>query len=356
MRIGIVTQPLTSNYGGILQNYALQEVLRRMGHEPWTVDYNKMPWLLWLRDVRWVAKHKKLGYEAGFLPSPLSIGRGERPLRRFARKYIKLTHPRTWDIDGRIVEKYHFGALVVGSDQIWRMRYNRKVADCFLGFAAGWNIRRIAYAASFGTDEWDVSEELMGVCSALAKRFDGVSVREASGVELCRRHLGVEAAHVLDPTLLLRKEDYCKLCRAIPVRGAFVFAYILDESKEKIDVVRSFAQKKGLPYLVKSAGLNVQPNDTMELWLSCFRDAAFVVTDSFHGVALSINFNKDFYVYANVQRGESRLESLLGVLGLGSRMIASLPENEEPIAWPEVGRKLEAEREMSVRWLRGQVG
>ncbi len=326
-----------------------------MGHEPWTVDYNKKPWRLWLREVRWVAKIRKRGYEAEFPPMPLRIELGDRPLRRFARKYIKLTHPRTWDIEGAVVEKYRFGALVVGSDQIWRPEYNRKVESCFLDFAADWNIRRIVYAASFGKDEWEVSEELMCACSALAKRFDGVSVREASGVELCKKHLGVEAAHVLDPTLLLQKEDYCKLCSAIPVREAFVFAYILDESTEKTDDVRRFAQKKGLPYLVKSAGPKVRPDDTMELWLAYFRDAAFVVIDSFHGMVFSINFNKGFYVYSNGQRGKSRFESLLGELGLESRMVESLPGSDEPIAWMEVDRKLEAERDRSLRWLRSQV-
>lgn len=356
MRIGIITQPLSTNYGGILQNYALQEVLRRMGHEPWTVDYNKMSWPVWLNCAWRVVAHKILGDKATFPSTPPQVKRRETPLRRFAKPHINLTQPRTRLIEASVIKKYRFEALVAGSDQCWRPQYNGRLGRCFFDFAPEWDIRRIAYAASFGTDEWEFSEDQTRVCSALAKKFDGVSVRELSGVELCRNHLGVDAVHVLDPTLLLRKEDYCKLCDSVPTREPFVFAYILDESPEKIEAVKSFAQQKGLPYFVKSAGPNVLPDDTVELWLSYFRDSAFVITDSFHGTAFSINFNKDFYVYANAHRGNSRFDSLLGLIALEGRMIEGLPENDEAINWAEVNRKLDAERSNSMKWLTGAIG
>jgi hypothetical protein len=356
MRIGIITQPLTTNYGGILQNYALQEVLRGMGHEPWTVDYNKYSWWNWA-DAMWrYIAHRILGHKAKRPLTPMEVRRNETPLRRFVCENIALTKPRTRLVEGRVVKKYDVQALVAGSDQCWRPGYNKRVEKCFLDFAAGWDVRRIAYAASFGTDKWEFSEKQTNACSALAKKFDGISVREVSGVGLCKKYLGVNAVHVLDPTLLLRKEDYCKLCDSVPVQEPFVFAYILDESPAKIDDIKTFAQRKELPYFIKSAGPNVQPDDTVELWLSYFRDAAFVITDSFHGTAFSINFNKDFYVYANAHRGNSRFESLLGLVGLEERMIESLPENEEAINWSEVNRKLDAERDNSMRWLTGAIG
>ena len=356
MRIGIITHPLTTNYGGILQNYALQEVLRGMGHEPWTVDYGKPPWLRWFRRVCRVTARTILGRRTRFPSAPSRIRRQQAPLRRFVGSHINLTQPRTWSIEPAVIRKYHFQVLVAGSDQCWRPRYNAKLETCFFDFASGWDVRRIAYGASFGTDEWEFSEDQTRACSALAKKFDGVSVRELSGVELCRKHLGVDAVHVLDPSLLLGKGEYCSLCERIPVREAFVFAYILDESPEKIDAVRTFAQRKGLPYLIKGADWNVRPDDTVELWLSYFRDAAFVITDSFHGTAFSVIFEKDFYVYANADRGNSRFESLLGLVGLEGRMVENLPENEQVINWPEVRRKLDAERDNSMKWLKGAVG
>ncbi len=193
--------------------------------------------------------------------------------------------------------KYGFDALIVGSDQVWRPMYNYNIEDCFLSFVSHMNLKRVAYAASFGTDKWEFTQQQTEQCAVLAKRFDGISVREKSGVALCNKYLGVNATHVLDPTLLMKSQDYIKLCSHISKREPFIFAYVLDESEEKIKSIVNFAERRGLPYFIKGADNTVSDDDTIELWLSYFRDAAFVVTDSFHGTAFSIIFNKDFYVF-----------------------------------------------------------
>lgn len=91
----------------------------------------------------------------------------------------------------------------------------------------------------------------------------------------------------------------------------------------------------------------------MELWLSYFRDAAYVITDSFHGTAFAINFNKDFYVFGNAKRGNSRFDSLLEALGLEDRLITGgIPTCEEHICWDEINRLRENEENFSLAWLR----
>lgn len=352
MRIGILTQPLASNYGGILQNYALQQVLKRMGHEVWTVDYNRFGWLDWANHVWRVAAHKMLGHNVQFGMTPPERRRQEAPLRRFVDKYISLTEPRTKCFERSVVEEYAFDALVVGSDQVWRPRYNYNVADCFLKFAGAMSVKRVAYAASFGTDEWEFTDVQTAECAQLAKRFDGISVREKSGVGLCKDHLGVEAVHVLDPTLLLHAADYAELCKDIPRRKPFVFAYILDESEDKQRQIKDFAARHGLDYFIKSADAAVSMTDTVELWLSYFRDAAFVITDSFHGTAFAINFNKDFYVFGNADRGNSRFDSLLDSLNLKNRMISGfIPKDEASIDWSLINLNREKVVEFSLDWL-----
>ena len=102
-------------------------------------------------------------------------------------------------------EQFHFDAFVVGSDQVWRPRYNAYIPNLFLDFTEGMSVKRIAYAASFGTDQWEFSAEQTTISSFLAKKFDIVSVREASGIQLCKQNLGVDAIQVLDPSLLLRR-------------------------------------------------------------------------------------------------------------------------------------------------------
>ena len=158
---------------------------------------------------------------------------------------------------------------------------------------------------------------------------------------------------MLDPTLLMKLQDYIKLCSHISKRESFIFAYVLDESEEKINSIVRFAERRGLPYIIKGADNTVSDDDTIELWLSYFRDAAFVVTDSFHGTAFSIIFNKDFYVFGNEKRGNSRFDSLLETFDLKDRMVNNiLPERIDNINWEEVNKKREKAITNSKLWLK----
>lgn len=351
MRIGILTQPLVANYGGILQNYALQAVLKRMGHEVWTMDYLKYTWFDWFNNAWRILAHKLLGHDVKFSKTPSSRKANERPLRRFVNENISLTTPRTKHIERKIVEKFGFEGIIVGSDQVWRPKYVILIQDMFLNFCKDMPIKRIAYAASFGTDEWEFTTEQTKLCAPLAQQFDAISVREASGVSLCRNYLNVEATHVLDPTLLLTAENYACLCIGIPCNKPFVFAYILDQSEEKLKMIEDFAASKGLTYLIQSAGTVIKQDDSIELWLSRFRDAAYIITDSFHGTAFSINFSKDFYVFSNKERGNSRIESLLELFDLQDRIINHVINDNTCIDWKGVNNKLDEEREKSMKWL-----
>ena len=97
-----------------------------------------------------------------------------------------------------------YDAFIVGSDQVWRPSYNQHLEQAFLNFTENWkNVKRIAYAASFGVDNWEFTKKQTKECKRLVQKFDFVSVREDTAVNLCKEHLGIEATHVLDPTLLL---------------------------------------------------------------------------------------------------------------------------------------------------------
>lgn len=343
MKIGILTQPLLRNYGGILQNYALQTVLRKKGHKVWTFDLLKYTWKDWtISAIKTIIK-KMIGRKADFPLTPHQKKKIEKPLRTFVYNKINLT-TRVKKVSWQLVKKYNLDTLVVGSDQVWRPIYNHSIEDMFFRFADDKNIKKIAYSASFGTDKWEFSPKQTNECATLAKKFDAISVRESFGVELCKNYLGVEATHTLDPTLLLTDKDYNTLCKHIPKSEPFVFAYILDMDERKVAEIKSFAQAKGLPYFIKSADNDVKDTDSIELWLSYFRDAAFVVTDSFHGTAFSINYNKDFFVFENRNRGNSRFESLLSLFDLNHRMVEKINANIKSINWIEVNECLNNER------------
>ncbi len=353
MKIGIITQPLYANYGGILQNYALQQVLKKMGHSPITLDY--MPSLSFGRYILYVGKNllfslspvkrRPIKPYKHFLERPTSID-------SFVRHHIDLTKTIS-RYSKRLLRKNKIDALIVGSDQVWRYSYNSHyIKDMYLWFANDYPCRKITYAASFGVERWDYPDSVSQEIRKQAKIFDFVTVRERSGVEICRNHLGVDAALVLDPTLLLNVSDYDRFCTAPdPAEEPFLVAYLLDMNKEKAELIENVANKKGLlvKYLTVSAS-----SCSIEEWLSTIRRAAFVITDSYHGSLFSILFEKQFLTIINKKRGADRFNTLFESLGLQDRLLDSatlLPNSEKRIDFSVGKQKLEQFRNMSLSYL-----
>ena len=331
-KITILTQHLLNNYGGLLQNFALQQCLKKMGYEVNTIDYlrtiNFTPFYRYL--LSW-AKNLFLIFIPGKHPKFARYShRGSRPswANDFVSKWICHT-PKCFRYNASLLDN-DTEAIIVGSDQVWRPKYNYRIKDMFLKFAKNLPIKRIAYAASFGVDNWEYTPKQTKVCSALAKKFDAISVREESGVKLCKEHLGVDATWVLDPTLLLDKEDYCEVCKDVPVaHDKILVAYVLDNNKDIRLLCESIAAERGLT--LKFFGAGADTNLTVPEWLAMFRDASYVITDSFHGTVFSIIFGKDFKCLYNKSRGSARFDSLLKLYEFG---------------------KLDEMREFSLNWLR----
>ena len=214
MRIGIYTQPLRLNYGGILQAWALQTVLMRMGHEVVTFDPDPFLRLSWKSLPFVYAKRivKKLMGSKSAIFLERHINKEYINKSQYLRPFIE-THIRRKEFKNVYeLQQNDYDLLIAGSDQVWRPKYNtsygRTIYNAFFDFAENWNVKRIAYAASFGTDEWEYNEKQTWLCSRLASLFSAISVREISGINLCKKYLGVDATHVLDPTMLLKREDY----------------------------------------------------------------------------------------------------------------------------------------------------
>lgn len=327
MKIAIMTQPLGRNYGGMMQAYALQKVLRDMGHEVVTINHHASP-------KGAVYNLARLGFRM------LKKVTGERKLPvNFEKHYSYIFKDTQAFVDKHIVQseyidndrdlKSHFAknnydAVIVGSDQTWRPMYSPNIHNYFLDFLEhDTKIKKIAYASSFGVDTWEYSAEETRRCAELAKLFDAISVREQSGVDLCEKYLGVESECVLDPTLLLDKEDYLALIgdRYKGAQGKGVFTYFLDTNEEKESAAEQLAEKLGTHTYKSQAklGLGDQTSGNLddykmpavEDWLASFANAEFVLTDSFHGMVFSIVFEKPFLVIVNKERGAARFKSLL---------------------------------------------
>lgn len=332
MKIGIITLPLHTNYGGILQAYALQTVLERMGHEVEILEepheYKRASLKRYIRRVlkKCIGKRSIINYE-GFMRKWQP--RVAIDIDEFINTYI---HRRI--VKYNTLREGEYDAFVVGSDQVWRPSYNQHLEQAFLNFTENWkNVKRIAYAVSFGVDNWELTKKQTEECKRLVQKFDFVSVREDTAVNLCKEHLGIEATHVLDPTLLLSADDYQKLIDGLKISDSpYVFSYLLDESEEKIDILEDISKRLNLPVRkiklekdiskIPMSKLKSLTYPSIQEWLASFAQADFVVTDSFHGTVFSIIFNKPFVVLPNKGRGVARFESLLKDISLENRIFS----------------------------------
>lgn len=374
MNIGIITLPLHENYGGIMQAYALQKVLEDMGHNTLIIDKNRIIELPLFTKYRHylikivkniiLAKHNTIKWDKEY-NKKIEIRR--KYTYPFIKKYIKrIELKETYST----LKREDFDTLIVGSDQVWRPMffYLEPLENAFLSFAQDWDIKRISYAASFGTDEWEYTPEQTEKCGVLLQRFDAVSVRESSAVSLCKEHFGVDAYHVLDPTMLLDADDYISLFQTAetPVSEGELMCYILDNSEQKSALIRRVVDTSNLtPFTVesdhgefdKSSVDEVQP--PVEKWLRGFYDAKYVITDSFHACVFSILFMKPFIVYGNKYRGMARFQSLLTMFGLQDRLVTTPDEAlaiiNNPIDWTAVHTRLSEWREKSRDFLYGAL-
>lgn len=333
MKIAIVTLSLLNNYGGVIQNFALQRVLDKMQVESKTIDYLKIPASPFYRYVISWIKAAILLFTSKRRKFARYTHKGSRSkkIQDFIDEHICITE-KCYRYTTDLIEG--FDAVIVGSDQVWRPMFNYKIEERFLSFAKDYSIKRIAYAASFGVDNWECSPKQTRVCSELAKKFDAISVREESGVKLCKEYLGVNATWVLDPTLLLAKEDYLPICEEVPVcTEKYLAVYVLDENEKLISTYEKEAKARGL--IVKKFYADSKSTLTVPEWIAMFRDASYVVTDSFHGTVFSIIFGKEFKCLYNKTRGSARFDSLLKLYESG---------------------KLDEMRTFSMNWLRMALG
>lgn len=373
MKICVLTQPLYTNYGGLLQAYALQTVLIGMGYDVVTDKDGAKPRLSWLQRPIYFLYHFLKLYILGdkrynpYLFMFKFMNRKNDELRKrnsvFTDEFIH-THINTINFfsKGDKPDKEtlrSFDALIVGSDQVWRPAYSYCPAY-FLNFSKDYALKRIAYAASFGVDNInEYNKKLLASCRMNAKLFDAISVREDSAIKLCKRHFHVEAVQVLDPTLLLEKKDYLKLAEdtnEVKRKNSLVY-YILDRSESKLRFVYSLAKTLGLPTMELMPKEGIFPS--VSNWLAGFRDADFIVTDSFHGTVFSIIFNKPFIAIANEDRGKTRFVSLLKIFDLTDRLISDTDASTEvykrQIDYSRVNEIREEWRDRSLSFLKSNL-
>lgn len=320
---------MTWNYGGILQQYALQEVLGQMGHKTH---------ILCRRQTRNAALEAVVALKWKIIPAlgkRLPLGRFPLfAVESFKSKFLNNQSPPCFSGDALLqyVDKKRISAIVVGSDQVWNKWAAPDLFNYYLDFCEQKEaLVRICYAPSFSKPEWDYSPAESARCAELLKRFDAVSTREHIGVQHCRDHFGIAAQLMPDPTMLLDANHYAKIFANDPHYQSdgqkYVFSYLLDAAPEKIEAIKEVRQRLNArvvhfaknPTNEKRGFNSAQTDNSVENWLAKMAHSDFVVTDSFHGTVFAILFNKPFICFPNIKRGFERFTTLDVELGVGQR-------------------------------------
>ncbi len=364
MNIAIITHPALTNYGGILQAYALQTSLQRLGHKVKKVElpihYNFPRMSIGHRIAsickqclkKYIARQSHVIidlYGYGYKKSKEAIVH----TRSFVNEHINLLIINNLD-----ETKGKFDCFVSGSDQVWRYYGNEEsLLHYYLDFTKEDNVKRISYAISFGKDTAGYPQALQEKCKTLAKKFDAISVREDSGIDICRNELNVNAVKVLDPTLLLSSADYIALLDKEIAPKHHIACYILDESKEKAEIIKTASKTFGLPIKFLNAQSD-NPNEyfdwrvqpSVESWLEGIATSDCVITDSFHGCVFSIIFNKPFWAIGNKGRGLDRFLSLLKMFDLEDRLVLNNDidySKNNDIDWEHINQRIQILQQQS---------
>lgn len=365
-RIGILTFHRALNHGAVLQTYALQQTIA--GLDPdidvQIVDY-RCPAIEWTREAG-QAEHRQglvRGTALRWLHHPFQKRRLQG-FDTFLRDHLKLTPALTREaLDGLDAE---FDCLVCGSDQIWNPDITHGDSAFFLDFAP--SLRRLAYAASFGMAALHDSSKAW--FRRQLKHLAHVSVRESSAARIVEDLTGVRPPTVLDPTLLLTRQDWTALAQCPPsVQGRrYILIYNMVPTDHLIAFARDLSRTTGcqlrlIGHGLRHLGVPRVRAPTPAEFIGLFQNAEYVIANSFHGMAFAINFERPCFTETVDATGKvnARVQNLLEICGLQDRALVKGECQCElasgaHIDWTSVRKKLAAEREHSLSYLRMALG
>lgn len=352
-KIGTINFHRAINYGAVLQAYALNESIKKLGGNPVTLDY-KNPHIEKLYDPN------NINYKnfKGFISSLLTYNRKKKKkqaFERFREKYLTSYNANNLET----LETANFKCFITGSDQVWNYNMTQFDKAYFLDFVTD-SSKKNSYAASFGFE--CIPDEYLEEYKKLLENFNNISVREEQGAVIINDLLGRQVESVLDPTMLLSLDDWSNISQIHKNQEDYILIYTLATSQTLFDFAANLAHKTNCKIIYISDALRKRIKATYaigvspEEFLGLFKDAKYIITNSFHGTAFSINFNKPFFVEMLPPPAivNSRLENILDIFDLRSRKIINGNSDNifKDIDYTAVNEKLEIERQKSLDFLK----
>lgn len=351
MKIALLTIWKEKNYGAEMQAYATIKVLKEMGHSVEMINYL-------------LGELEKPTIKQRIISFISSFCHDTKKFNRFWKKYIPTTRHYSSLLELK-KDPPKADYYMVGSDQVWNPEITRnKAAAYFLDFGNE-QTKRISYASSFGIKEWNSSEEITKIAKERLKSFSAVSCRESDGIRILQNIFNVDAVNVVDPTLL--HNGYPELTGPISQQRTLAF-YPLSPFPELEFFCKELAKKMGLrfknvnekKYLIRRI---VWDRPSVEEWVKSIAEAELVVTPSFHGLAFSLIYQRQFIVIQNPNGAgrNSRIINLLDELGLSNRFFVNIEDAIEAKIWNRkidysiVLPKLEKLRNKSLHYLKFNI-
>lgn len=356
-KIGILTFHRALNYGAVLQSYALQKTISSLENvECDIVDYLSPKITSDYKPFR-INKNNLI---ISIAKSCVMYNRRKKrkaSFDMFLNNHIK-TSEKTYTVDTIVDAKNDYDAFVAGSDQVWSPRCVGFDPAYFLTFAE--DSQKYSYAASFAVKT--LPNELKEEYTSRLEGFQSYSVRETSGQDLVKELTGKESHVNIDPSLLLKADEWRKIAKPVD-KKPYILVFTANPQISLLDFTDKLSKEKGLPvyYIsdtphIRKKGINYIVAPTVNEFVGYFMDAEYVITNSFHGTAFSVIFNKNLFVEFKNKSGRNiRSESLLSLLGINREIIDGKCE-ETFIDWKNVNIKLDDEVQKSIDYLKEIIG
>lgn len=359
MKIGLITFSRSRNYGAVLQTYATYNFLKNYSDNVEVIDYIARGWDFRKKNYPFLIKGSKWDKNSftRFLWKNVIL-KNQLKQHKLFWNFIKANCQLTksyYSVDEMSELKNSYDLAVCGSDQIWNPDFaTNKIPDgaYFLSFI-GENTKKISISSSFGCES--LSNENESIIFNYLKEFKSITTREKSGKYILEK-MGLNSEIVLDPTLIAGTKVWNEMASNRLVKNKYMLLFQIFPNNNRVEFARKLAKQKNLKLIIVTAN----PLDKYKIkhrvislpkvdeWISYFKYADFVITDSFHATAFSVMFNREFLVDSNVSYN-TRMKSLLDYLGLQDRMIdIDSYINMNEINYKKVNEKLEYIRNLTI--------
>lgn len=358
-RTAVITFHRALNYGAVLQAFALEKILEKIGVQAEIIDY-RCPHIERVYRPFDIRHCKNFSSGVKKCVKSFELGRKRHKFHAFLKKHLRLTEKCRTKKDLQRTAA-NFETFIAGSDQVWNPDATGGDFFGFLDFV-GPDSRKIAYAASIGYSAFPQKYE--SKCAARLKRFDSLSVREKSARNTVAESAGKTVENVLDPTLLLNASEWLDIAekpRNLPDR--YILVYMMEGCRYAIEKARALANEKNCALVLLNPTLKQRQTckdfiqyraASPEEFVGISAKAEAVVTNSFHGVAFSLIFKKEFYAEISNREKSTRITDLLTLFDVSDRLLPN--KTNEKTDWEKVDSALRKEQNKSVFWLKNALG